>query len=81
MYEVFRELWILVLFQKCYAVVTGEVDVAKEVLKQRFDYIFYTGSAVVGKSIMVQAAQHLTPLTLELGGKRCTSAYSISCIL
>lgn len=54
---------------KCYAVVTGEVDVAKEVLKQRFDYIFYTGSAVVGKSIMVQAAQHLTPLTLELGGK------------
>ncbi len=40
-----------------------------ELLKQRFDYIFYTGSTAVGKIISKAAAVHLTPCTLELGGK------------
>ena len=35
----------------------------------KFDYIFFTGGARVGKSVYVQAANNLTPVTLELGGK------------
>ncbi len=38
-------------------------------LAQRFDYIFFTGSVAVGKQVMEKAAQNLTPVTLELGGK------------
>lgn len=38
-------------------------------LNERFDYIFFTGSQSVGKEVMRQAATHLTPVTLELGGK------------
>jgi len=38
-------------------------------LEQHFDYIFFTGSISVGKAVMKAAAQHLTPVTLELGGK------------
>ena len=41
-----------------------------ELLKERFDYIFYTGNSQVGKIIYEAAAKHLTPVTLELGGKR-----------
>lgn len=40
-----------------------------EILNQKFDYIFFTGSTDVGKTIMQAAAKHLTPVTLELGGK------------
>lgn len=40
-----------------------------EILKEKFDYIFFTGGTAVGKIIMAAAAQHLTPVTLELGGK------------
>ncbi len=50
--------------------VTGGLEVAKEVCAQRFDYIFFTGSTAVGKLVMRSAAEFLTPLTLELGGKR-----------
>ena len=38
-------------------------------LEQRFDYIFFTGSPEVGKTVMTAAAKQLTPVTLELGGK------------
>lgn len=38
-------------------------------LEQKFDYIFFTGSVAVGKLVMEKAAKHLTPVTLELGGK------------
>jgi len=41
-----------------------------ELLKQKFDYIFFTGSTTVGKVVAKAAAEHLTPVTLELGGKR-----------
>lgn len=51
------------------AVVEGGRDVNAEILKQRFDYIFFTGSTAVGKVVMEAAAKNLTPLSLELGGK------------
>lgn len=47
----------------------GEVEMTQSLLKERFDYIFFTGSVGVGKKVMSAAANHLTPLTLELGGK------------
>ena len=43
---------------------------SQTVLKERFDYIFYTGSTAVGRIVMRAAAENLTPVTLELGGKR-----------
>ncbi|XP_019401279.1 PREDICTED: fatty aldehyde dehydrogenase isoform X1 [Crocodylus porosus] len=52
-----------------YQVVHGGIPETTELLKQRFDYIFYTGNPVVGKIVMEAAAKHLTPVTLELGGK------------
>ncbi len=51
------------------AVVCGEKETAQELLEQRFDYIFFTGSPAVGKEVLKKAALHLTPTTLELGGK------------
>eukprot|EP00731_Ephydatia_muelleri_P025045 Em0017g128a len=57
------------LDKDCYSVISGGVDVSQAVLKERFDYIFYTGSTPVGKLVMKQAAENLTPVTLELGGK------------
>lgn len=57
-------------FDKTYiASVEGGVDVTTELLAQRFDYIFFTGSVPVGKIVMQAAAKNLTPVTLELGGK------------
>ena len=50
-------------------VVLGEKEVAQELLKEKFDYIFYTGSTKIGKIVMESAAKNLTPVTLELGGK------------
>lgn len=49
--------------------VAGGVPETQELLRQRFDHIFYTGNSTVGKLIMEAAAKHLTPVTLELGGK------------
>lgn len=48
---------------------SGGVPETQELLRQRFDHIFYTGNSTVGKLIMEAAAKHLTPVTLELGGK------------
>ncbi|HHD2752001.1 TPA: aldehyde dehydrogenase [Clostridium perfringens] len=44
-------------------------EVVEELLREKFDYIFFTGSAMVGKIVMKAAAENLTPITLELGGK------------
>jgi aldehyde dehydrogenase (NAD+) len=44
-------------------------DTYEEILAEKYDYIMFTGSQRVGKIIMEAASQHLTPLTLELGGK------------
>ncbi|XP_059471477.1 aldehyde dehydrogenase family 3 member B1-like isoform X2 [Neocloeon triangulifer] len=57
------------LDQECYQVVLGGVPETTLLLKERFDYIFYTGSTSVGKIVRDAANQHLTPVTLELGGK------------
>ena len=51
------------------AVVEGGRQENNALLEQRFDYIFFTGSVSVGKVVMQAAAQYLTPVTLELGGK------------
>ncbi len=51
------------------ATVTGDAGVSKALLEQPFDYIFFTGSPGVGRIVMEAAAKHLTPVTLELGGK------------
>jgi len=57
-------------FSKEYvAVVEGGVETTTQLLSQRFDYIFFTGSVAVGKIVMQAAAKNLTPVTLELGGK------------
>jgi len=50
-------------------VVTGGVAETTELLKEKFDHIMYTGNGAVAKIIMKAAAEHLTPVTLELGGK------------
>lgn len=50
-------------------VVTGDATIAQELLKKRWDYIFFTGSVAVGKIVAKAAAENLTPVTLELGGK------------
>ena len=51
------------------AIVEGAADVAQALLAERFDHILYTGSARVARQVMEAAARHLTPVTLELGGK------------
>ena len=51
------------------AVVTGGRQENAGLLEQKFDYIFFTGGTVVGTLVMEAAARHLTPVTLELGGK------------
>lgn len=51
------------------AVVEGGRAENTQLLEQRFDYIFFTGGVSVGKLVMEKAAAHLTPMTLELGGK------------
>lgn len=51
------------------SVVEGGVPESQVLLEQKFDYIFFTGGPRVGKIVMEAAAKHLTPVTLELGGK------------
>ena len=55
--------------QEYIAVVQGHRDVNTALLAQRWDIIFFTGSPDLGKTVMTAAAQHLTPVVLELGGK------------
>jgi len=69
MSETLREL-IGETFDPAYiSVMTGGRDVNQAILDQRFDFIFFTGSPPLGKIVMEKAARHLTPVTLELGGK------------
>jgi aldehyde dehydrogenase (NAD+) len=58
------------VFPKEYvASIQGGVETSTELLAQRWDYIFFTGSVSVGKIVAQAASKHLTPVTLELGGK------------
>jgi aldehyde dehydrogenase (NAD+) len=57
-------------FQPAYiAAVEGGIEASQKLLAEKFDHIFFTGGTSVGKIIMAAAAKHLTPVTLELGGK------------
>jgi aldehyde dehydrogenase (NAD+) len=55
--------------EKYVAVVQGGRQENQELLEQKFDYIFFTGGVEVGKLVMEKAAKHVTPVSLELGGK------------
>ncbi|TAE55123.1 MAG: aldehyde dehydrogenase family protein [Nostocales cyanobacterium] len=50
-------------------VVEGGVETSQKLLAEKFDHIFFTGGTAIGKIVMEAAAKHLTPVTLELGGK------------
>ena len=52
-----------------FCVTTGGVDVAEQFAALPFDHLFFTGAETIGKKVMRAAAEHLTPITLELGGK------------
>ena len=56
----------------CYRVVCGDVTVTTKLLSLRWDKIFFTGSPRVGKIVLKAAAEFLTPVSLELGGKSPT---------
>lgn len=65
---------IEIILSECFdphyvAVIQGGRKENAFLLRQKFDYIFFTGSASVGKEVLRHAAEHLTPVTLELGGK------------
>ncbi|NEA98353.1 aldehyde dehydrogenase family protein [Streptomyces sp. SID13726] len=51
------------------AVVEGGIPETTALLAERFDHVFYTGNGTVGRIVLRAAAEHLTPVTLELGGK------------
>ena len=51
------------------AVIEGGSEISQQLLAEKFDHIFFTGGTAVGKIVMAAAAKHLTPVTLELGGK------------
>lgn len=55
--------------KKYFHVITGGIETSQALLNQRFDKIFFTGSTEVGRIVAKAAAEHLTPVTLELGGK------------
>jgi aldehyde dehydrogenase (NAD+) len=51
------------------SVIEGGIEINQALLAEKFDHIFFTGSTNVGKIVLEAAAKHLTPVTLELGGK------------
>ncbi|CAK9152451.1 unnamed protein product [Ilex paraguariensis] len=57
------------LDNKAVKVIQGGASVSEQLLQHKWDKIFFTGSAQVGRIVMSAAAKHLTPVTLELGGK------------
>ena len=58
------------VFEKSHVlVIEGAAETASKLLEYRWDYIFFTGSVRIGKIVAAAAAKHLTPTTLELGGK------------
>lgn len=57
------------LDQDAFVVVEGAADTTQELLDQALDHCFFTGGPEIGKAVMAGAAKHLTPVTLELGGK------------
>ncbi len=73
-YSPYTSQLIKTILEECFdgkyvKVITGGRAENTALLKEHFDYIFFTGSQAVGKEVMRNAAEHLTPVTLELGGK------------
>jgi aldehyde dehydrogenase (NAD+) len=66
---VLAELLPQYLDAEAVAVVEGAADATQELLDQALDHCFFTGGPEIGKAVMAGAAKHLTPVTLELGGK------------
>jgi aldehyde dehydrogenase (NAD+) len=67
--ELLGKLFAKYLDPQAFQIVTGDKEQVSALLKERWDYIFFTGSEFVGKVVAKAAAEHLTPITLELGGK------------
>ncbi|KAF9910054.1 Aldehyde dehydrogenase [Linnemannia zychae] len=67
--NVMTDLFARYLDNRAYIVINGAAQETTKLLEYKWDHIFYTGNGVVAKIIMRAAAQHLTSLTLELGGK------------
>ncbi|WP_313432851.1 aldehyde dehydrogenase [Siminovitchia terrae] len=67
--QVFAKMIRDIFPQNYVTVVQGGVETSQALLQEEFGKIFFTGSVLVGKTVMEAAAKHLTPVTLELGGK------------
>lgn len=67
--EIIAEIIAKVFDKKHVEAIEGGIDVSQQLLSERWDYIFFTGSVAVGKIVAKAAAENLTPVTLELGGK------------
>ncbi|MBP7020696.1 MAG: aldehyde dehydrogenase [Planctomycetes bacterium] len=67
--SVIQQICNHIFLEEHIAVIQGDAKIATELLEHKWDYIFFTGSPEIGKKVMQQAAIHLTPITLELGGK------------
>ena len=67
--SVLKELIFNVFPQNLVSVIEGDAETAKYLLDKKWDYILFTGSTRIGKIVAEKAAKHLTPTTLELGGK------------
>ncbi|HLV76912.1 MAG TPA: coniferyl aldehyde dehydrogenase [Marinobacter sp.] len=65
----FKEIIESIFAEDLVSVITGEADVAAEFSRRPFDHLLFTGSTSVGRMVMRAAADNLTPVTLELGGK------------
>jgi len=67
--SVFRKIIERTFPPEYVSIFTGGHDISNKLLEEPFDYIFFTGSKQVGRKVMAAAARHLTPVSLELGGK------------
>jgi aldehyde dehydrogenase (NAD+) len=67
--EIIKKIISTVFDNQNVKVMQGGIEIAQKLLSQRWDYIFFTGSVAVGKIVAKAAAENLTPVTLELGGK------------
>ncbi|MCX7081347.1 MAG: aldehyde dehydrogenase family protein, partial [Pseudomonas sp.] len=67
--QLLKELFARVFPEDLVCVVLGEAEIGMAFSKLRFDHLLFTGATSIGKHVMRAAAEHLTPVTLELGGK------------
>ncbi len=67
-----KEVFDKYLDKDCYAVIEGQIEVAKNITKEPWDLLIFTGSPMKGKLVAQAAAENLVPCILELGGKSPT---------